>query len=226
MREEIAKLVYPIFTYALHVKDELARGDAPSMQKVQAELKGLLKSESEARRWPDYTGDAAVTESRISSRSGGSSFLGIRYALVCWLDEIFIMDPDSPWRDEWNDKCLEIELYSHRERAFRYWTQAQLAEARPGTDALEVFFLCVVLGFRGEKRDQPEQLRSWLDSVKSQLAQGQQREWPGPIELQPPINVPPLTGQQRLQKMVLTVGLSLLVLIPVVMFFLVLRSAG
>ena len=55
MREEIADLVYPVITYALRLKDQLNRGEGPSLQREQATLKGLLKSESEARRWGDYT---------------------------------------------------------------------------------------------------------------------------------------------------------------------------
>ena len=34
------------------------------------------------------------------------------------------------------------------------WNTVRNAESRSGTDALEVFFLCVMLGFRGDKREE------------------------------------------------------------------------
>src|SRR5262245_6770081 len=106
MRKEIADLVYPVFSYALRVKEQLARGESPSLSREQAALKGLLKSDNEARRWSDYSGEHSVSTS-VAGR-GSSAFLGIRYALVCWLDEIFILD--SPWRQEWNENKLETAL--------------------------------------------------------------------------------------------------------------------
>src|SRR5262245_34708680 len=124
MRKEIADLVYPVFTYALRVKEQLARGDSPTLSREQAGPKGLLKSESEARRWSDYSGEQSVGAS-IAGRGSPSSFLGIRYALVCWLDEIFILD--SPWRREWNEKKLETELYGTNERNEKFWEQAKRA---------------------------------------------------------------------------------------------------
>ena len=42
MRKEIADLVYPVVRYALRLKDQLSRGETPSLQKEQATLKGLL----------------------------------------------------------------------------------------------------------------------------------------------------------------------------------------
>ena len=35
-------------------------------------------------------------------------FLGVRYALACWLDDIFILD--SVWREQWNANKMEYAL--------------------------------------------------------------------------------------------------------------------
>src|SRR5262245_46090739 len=98
MRKEITDLVYPVFTYALRVKAQLARGERLDFQREQSALKGLLRSEAEARRWGEYAGDPNQS---LSGRGSDSTFLGIRYALTCWLDEVFIYD--SPWREQWNE---------------------------------------------------------------------------------------------------------------------------
>jgi type VI secretion system protein ImpK len=220
MRKEIADLVYPVFTYALRVKEQLARGESLSLSREQAALKGLLKSDSEARRWSDYSGEQSVSTS-IAGRGSSSAFLGIRYALVCWLDEIFILD--SPWRKEWNENKLETALYGTNIRNENFWEQVKRAEARSGSDALEVFFLCVMLGFRGEMRQNPEGLRAWREAAESQISQNQAREWAGPPDAQLSFDAPPLHGAQRFRSMALTFGVAVLLLIPAAMFYLVLQ---
>ena len=225
MKEEIGNLVHPVFNYALRLKERMARGDSADLETEQATLKGLLLSDREARQVADYGGDRGFDVSSIGrtieGRRGADGFLGIRYALVCWLDEVFILD--SPWSQLWNEHKLETALYGTNLRADLFWEQARRAESRPGGDALEVFFLCVVLGFRGEMRNNPEGLRAWREAAESQISQNQAREWAGPPDAQPSIDVPPLHGAQRFRSMALTFGVAVLLLIPAAMFYLVLQ---
>jgi type VI secretion system protein ImpK len=220
MRKEIAGLVYPVINYALRLKERVNRGEDLSLTNEQGELKGLLKSESAARRWGEFAGDAPAGGGfDDGGRGPAEQFLGIRYALTCWLDEIFILD--SPWRAEWNERKLEAALYGSNDRAWKFWDQARKAEARPEKDALEVFFLCVMLGFRGDLRDDPEALRAWREAAEAQI--GRPREWVGPPDAQLPPDVPPLEGAQRFQRMALAVGAAVLLLIPAAMFYLVMQ---
>src|ERR1700682_1992757 len=183
MREEIADLVYPIFAYGLDLRARLERGERPDFAAEQANLRSLLKVESEAKRWPDYGGD-------------GERFMGVRYALTCWLDEILI---DSPWERQWNERKLEEQLYFTNERAERFWQQADLAQALPGADALEAFYLCVMLGFRGDGPVRPQTLPGWRDAVEEQLTRSQSEQWKGPQKLQPDVHAPPRRGRDRLR---------------------------
>ncbi len=210
MREEIANLVHPVINYGLRLKERVERGDATlDLDMEQAALKGYLLSSDEARRLPDFGGDSignrsiSVTQTGDLGRRAADSFLGIRYALVCWLDEIFI---DSRWERDWNEKKLETQLYGTNLRADVFWEQAKRAEARPGSDALEVFFLCVMLGFRGELRNQPEKLQAWVNNTQARIARSQGQELAMPPEHDPPTSVPPRHGKERLQRMVLLVG--------------------
>src|SRR5258708_12526978 len=84
-------------------------------------------------------------------------FQGIRYALVCWLDQIFTLDPQ--WAAKWQEEALEPEMYRSRLRAEQFWEQAKRAEARPSTDALEAYFLCPMLGFPAKNLTPPPHLR-------------------------------------------------------------------
>ena len=90
-----------------------------------------------------------------------------------------------------------------------------------GIDALEVFFLTVMLGFRGDLRDDREKLRSWAEMAGKRIAREQGKEWQGPAELDPVTNVPPLRGRERLQRMVLVAAGFVLFLIPLLAIYIV-----
>lgn len=210
MHEAIAHLVHPVLGYALRLKDRLERGDGPTFEVEQSALKGLLLSEIEARRWPDFGGDADPPGEGRSR--GPQAFLGVRYALACWLDELFI--GQTRWSALWNERKLEVALYGTNDRAWKFWEQARLAEARAGRDAREVFFLCVMLGFRGELLEEPDRLRAWVTAARAQVARGAGQEWAPPPELIPPSHVPPLEGRRRFRGMLAAAGLTLLALVP------------
>jgi type VI secretion system protein ImpK len=212
MREEIAEMVYPIFRQGLRLRERLKRGEKLNFADEQADLKRRLRTVHEAQAVPSFGGD-------------GDQFLGLRYALACWLDEVFILD--SPWQKEWTERKIEEALYGGNERAYKFWEQARRAESRSDTDALEGFYLCVVLGFRGDLRDEPAQLQDWREGVENQLNQGQAGSWPGPPELPlPPTNVPPLRGKDRLRWLLLAVAVVLGFSIVAVAFTAVSRFGG
>jgi type VI secretion system protein ImpK len=224
MREETANLVYPVLTKGLGLKERLASGEPPDFRTAQKELQGLLLADTQAARWPDFGGEqpgpgAGFGRGADAGAGGADRFLGIRYALACWLDEIMIAD--TPWKVEWTDNTLEQALYGTRDRAWKFWYQADRAAREGRTDALEAFFLCAMLGFRGEYQDRSDELRAKLKEFQDQIDAGQAREWPGPVGGQPASYVPPLQGEQRKQKMLVYAIASLLLVIPIVMFIIV-----
>jgi type VI secretion system protein ImpK len=208
MRDELADLVYPTVAYALQVRADLERGDDINMAAVQSELRTRLKTASEAQRLPEYGGD-------------GDRYLGSRYALTCWLDELFILD--SPWGLHWNERKLEESLYGSNERAWKFWFQAKLAQARPGTDALEAFYLCVMLGFRGEGPEKPDTVASWRDAVENQLARVHNQSWPGPQELQPQLSALPRRSKERLRQLLIGIIGIIALAIPAATCYLLLH---
>jgi len=217
MQTEIGNLVHAVISGGLGLRDRLQAGANPTLATEQAALKALLLSEREAERWPVFGGDLAPSDGAGPSEQ----FLGVRYALVCWLDELFVID--SPWQSQWNEFKLEMGLYRTNDRAWRFWEQARLAELQPNVDALEVFYLCVMLGFQGELRGQPERLAAWVATTRERVAQVNGREWSAPPELEPVTRVPPLRSRDRFERMVMTGGIALLLLVPVIAFFLVRR---
>jgi type VI secretion system protein ImpK len=209
MREEIAAVVHPVFGQGLLLRDRLLRGEAPDLDKEQRELLKLLKTDVEARRWPDYGG--------AGERYGGA-FWGSRYALACWLDEIFLNEDfkHTPWGIAWNEKKIEVALYGTNDRAWMFWFQAELAQA-VGPDALEVFYLAVQLGFRGEGEKKPTNLDEWREQIESLIERTPDEQTGLKVEL----NARPRRGRERLRTVMLSVLAALAVIIPAASFFVV-----
>src|SRR5688572_17908469 len=114
---------------ALRYRDMLRQGKPLRVEAVQSDLRGKLRA------------------SGRGEGHGEDDYKGLRYAVVSWIDELFIID--SPWRDEWSPNALEPALYGTRSRAHDFWEQARMASSRSDRNALEVFHLCLLLGFRG-----------------------------------------------------------------------------
>ncbi len=154
MSPEFAAAVDPVFRHVLDLLDRIAAGEPFDPPQVQGRISDLLEQ-----------ADAAVGASQ--------SWQLARYALVAWVDEVLL---DAAWtgRDWWNNNVLEAELFRTRECSERFFLRAEEARGLPESDALEVFYDCVVLGFRGMYRSSdvaqtmsrndllPDSLEAWL----------------------------------------------------------------
>lgn len=189
MNKQFARAVSPIIAHALDLKRRLDQGHRLDLGKEQGQLLSMLKTTPEIQQKADYGGD-------------GGAFLGARYALTSWIDELFIVY--SAWPDdEWNKRKLETTLYGGApERAWKFWKQAEMAVGRP--DDLEVFFLCVSLGFRGQYLGEPRKLKKWVDEALPQVSRT--GTWPSPPELPLAVIHAPLTGREVLRERLLARG--------------------
>jgi type VI secretion system protein ImpK len=229
MQDKIARQVHQVFGYGLELKERLERGERPHFEAEQTKLRGMLLGDSELRYVAEYAGEgAAQTAGNVRTSQGAlrgaEPFLGIRYALACWADEIFIAD--SPWSQQWTESMMEVALYGGSSlRAVRFWEQAKKAEARPGTDALEVFLWCVMLGFRGEPGAAGINPAQWVDGVRKRVLGGYGGEFPQPPEKDPPTFVPVLRGRERFGTMV-KVAAAVVALVGFAVMFFVFRGAA
>ncbi len=216
MRDEIATVVFPVLRHGIRLRQRLQsrHGDLLDWQREQKEILGLLQATPRGTAaLADYLGDYHHGDARRSQDAAAryESFLGIRYALACWIDEIMIQR-NLPWNDIWNENKIESQLYGGNLRAEKFWDQARRAQVRPSRDPLEVFYLCVVLGFRGELVDQPEKVQAWRDQVEVQLTDD--HAWTPPPDQKIKPHVPALTGPRRKQRMLLVATITALVAIP------------
>ncbi len=201
MRPDIAELVYPVVLRALHLRDRLARGEEADFETEQAALRGMLQAEPAGRE----------------AEAGAARPQDVRYLPAGLLAGRVLHRLHAL-----GGKPLEgTEAGDGPVRHQRPGVAAVGAGlARPSglgdADALEVFFLSVLLGFRGDAPPGAG-LGAWV--VAARARQGRLRPWPAPAEREPPTDVPPLRWRGRLRRAVLLCGLLLLLLTPLAAVF-------
>jgi len=188
MTPKFAQAVDPVLLHVLGLLERIGRDERPSPQEERLQIVALLDQ-----------AEAIV--------GAGTEWELAKYALASWIDEVLL---EVPWdgREWWNNNVLEVELFNSRLCNERFYTQAQQASSLPRRDALEVFYVCVVLGFRGLYRDPeltamlaqsnglPDDLDGWARQTALAIRLGQGRPaLAGPrseIQGAPPLRSQPL----------------------------------
>lgn len=109
-----------------------------------------------------------------------------KYALVSWIDEMLV---DTPWNGQnwWGNNVLEVHFFNTRLCNEQFFLRAKEASTLSRKNAQEVYFDCVVLGFRGLYRDEnlaaqlapvnnlPPTLAEWAEQISMSIRLGQGR---------------------------------------------------
>jgi len=202
MTPRFAQAVDPILLHALNLLERIARDERPAPPDERLRIVALLDQ-----------GEAVV--------GAGTEWELAKYALVSWIDEMLV---ETPWdgRDWWSNNVLEVELFNTRLCNEQFYVRAQESSTLARRDALEVFYVCVVLGFRGLYRDPnlsamftaahglPPDLDTWAKqaSLAIRLGQGRpplaapRREIAGA----PPLRSKPLVAWSWLAALLLLAG--------------------
>jgi type VI secretion system protein ImpK len=167
MTPRFAQAVDPIFLQVLGLLDRLSRGESPSPQDERLRIRAIIDQ----------------AEATLGS---GTEWELAKYAIVAWIDELLI-DASWPGQDWWSNNVLEMEYFKSRSRFEKFWVRAQEATTLERRDALEVYYICVVLGFRGLYRDPnasdyllrdyglPPDVDSWARQATMSIRLGQRR---------------------------------------------------
>lgn len=133
MTPKFAQAIDPVMLHVLGLLERIGRDERPRPADERLRIRALI-DQAEA-----FLG-------------ASEQWALAKYALCSWIDEMLV---DAPWdgRDWWSNNVLEMELFSSRECYDRFYILAKEASTLPNRDALEVFYICVVLGFRGLYRD-------------------------------------------------------------------------
>ena len=182
MTPDFAVAIDPIFLHVLGILERIGLNEAMSPQEERESVLNWLRN----------------AEAQLGQRQEWEL---AKYALVAWIDDMLI---EAPWggRQWWKENALEVEIFNTRERATQFFAKSQNATKTTRRDALEVFYVCVVLGFRGLYRDPqaaflasqfslPADLESWARQTARSIQLGQGRpsihEKPRPASSAPPL---------------------------------------
>lgn len=93
------------------------------------------------------------------------------FAVVAFLDET-ILSSDWSQKDGWLAKPLQMELFDRYDAGEEFFTRLEELLEEPGANAeiLEVYFLCMALGFKGKyQMHAQEQLRLLIEDTHEAL---------------------------------------------------------
>lgn len=133
MTPDFAEAVDKVFLKVLGVLDRIGRGESPEPKAEKNRIKNWLHE----------------AEGKLGRRKDWEL---AKYGIISWIDEVLI---DAPWEYSqwWNENKLETELLGTNDREWSFYVQANEATKLQRRDALEVYYVAVVLGFRGIYRD-------------------------------------------------------------------------
>jgi len=118
-----------------------------------------------------------------------------RYALVAFLDEQ-INKSNWPGRNEWMGRPLQLELYSEYTAGENFFKRMRvLLQQGQFSPALEVYYLCLLLGFRGAygASGDTRTLSGFSESARQRVTQA----WPSTTKLSPRAEPPDRLSARR-----------------------------
>lgn len=140
-----------------------------------------------------------------------------RYALVAFLDEQ-INKSNWPGRNEWMGRPLQLELYREYTAGENFFKRMRaLLQQGQFSPALEVYYLCLLLGFRGAYGASADTrtLSGFSESARQRVAQA----WPSTAKLAPRAEPPDRLSARRTNHAPLIVAIvGSLVVVLVVIF--------
>jgi type VI secretion system protein ImpK len=161
MTKSFSRLVGPVLEHVVGFQQALLRGEQPA---IESERRALISLIDET----DRAASKAVELAQLYHLA--------RFALIYYIDETLIM---STWKhaSAWKNSILELHYFDPPRRAAReFWAKADqaetLARSGKGTDALEIFYLCAALGFRGELVVDEAELVRWFERTYHVLYRG------------------------------------------------------
>ncbi|MFT5322556.1 MAG: type VI protein secretion system component VasF [Planctomycetaceae bacterium] len=132
MTPEFAAVVNPTIHFVLNMVEEIRSGRPGVLADKRQQIRNLLD-------------EAGRQASRSSAAVSKQEFELAQRALVYWADEILTISDSS-----WQRMTLEWELFNSQNRAFKFYVDGELEAKRSSANVIELWYLCVVLGFEGE----------------------------------------------------------------------------
>ncbi len=185
MSPEFATAVDPIFLHVLSTMEQVAAHQRVEPRQVQAEVQAKLRG----------------AEERLSQGHTREAWELARYALCAWIDDVMI---NANWDGGgwWENHKLEFQYFKSNEAGTGFFQRAKQAEQLIQRDAIEVYYVAVILGFRGlfalpeskflaQQFGLPNTIEDWTRNTAGLLRFRSEREAlsgiPNPVKGAPPL---------------------------------------
>lgn len=217
MSPDFAAAIDPIFLHVLSTMEQVAAHQRVEPRQVLAEVQAKLRS----------------AEERLAQAGTRESWELARYAVCAWIDDVMI---NANWDGGgwWENQKLEFQYFKSNEAGTGFFQRAKQAEQLIQRDAIEVYYIAVILGFRGlyalpeskflaQQFGLPNTIEDWTRNTAGLLRFRSDRERltgiPNPVR-----GAPPLEGKFTLVGAAMTM-LMLLVLTAILGYH-ILKVAG
>lgn len=152
--QRLAEIFAPCFTLILQLR---AADDFGDSEVLRRRIKELLDD-----------ADREALRTGISSDNIQTS----KFALVAFIDETIL---SSSWsqKDEWVSTPLQLELYDQYDAGEVFFDRLDelRGNARANAEALEVYYFCMTLGFKGKYQlHEQERLREIVERVYKEIS--------------------------------------------------------
>lgn len=94
-----------------------------------------------------------VEEGSVQLRCPPSSVYDVKFALVAFLDETMLSPENNfPLRPEWESHPLQLQYFKEHLAGMKFFERLEemLVDVEANADVVEVYYLCLVLGYKGK----------------------------------------------------------------------------
>lgn len=152
-KKRLVDLFSDLFILGAHLKTARDYGTPDALRMRLVEM--FNAAEREAKR-------LAISDDAVQQ---------VRYAVAAFLDEMILGVP-SPHRDAWSARPLQYEFFREHVAGVEFFNRLDGLRKSISThrDVVEVFYLCLVLGFEGQyKLHGREKLKDLIDGLAREL---------------------------------------------------------
>jgi type VI secretion system protein ImpK len=169
MTPRFAEAVDPILLHVFALLERIDSGAVISPMEEKRSLEGLIQQ----------------ADTRLADQA--EHWEPAKYAIVSWIDEMLVDAHIWPGQNVWRENVLEWSLFNMRSCNDLYYVNAKKALNAGADDALQMIYVCVMLGFRGlyrdprlnrmliDKHDLAPELSTWADEYANVVRQARQR---------------------------------------------------
>ncbi len=102
----------------------------------------------------------------------------VHFALVAFLDET-IIGSDWQGKQAWQTNPLQSELFSTLDAGKLFYDKLETLHNNPfkNKEILEVYYLCLVLGFKGAYQNEPQKRRDMIEDLYAIIGKDYQGLW-------------------------------------------------